>query len=166
MRRAASLTAAQRGIKGESLDPENHSKKAWWKTRRNRSREGNEGFGTSRAEFGNLCGGDVARKSASGTHGCGYAQRSLSKTAAVLILAGLTAGSELEQIRILGFANPRTAGMARGHGVVVSGLLLSHFTPRMRVPDMHDEHRRHSHLCPGHYGYKQRCRNEPLHHKL
>jgi hypothetical protein len=47
----------------------------------------------------------------------------------VLILAGWTAGSELEQIRIFGFANPRTAGMARGHGVMVSGLLLSHFTP-------------------------------------
>jgi hypothetical protein len=119
-----------------------------------------------RAELGNLCWGNVATKSTSGTHGCGYAQRPLSKAAAVLILAGLTAGSDLEQIRIRGLANPRTAGMACGHGVVVSGFLLSHFMPWMHVPGTHDEHRRHRHLCPGHYGHKQRRRNEPLQHKV
>ncbi len=77
----------------------------------------------------------------------------------MLILAWQTAGSELERSRILALAQLRTAGMACGHGVLVSGLVLSHFTRWMHVQGMHDEHRRQRHLCPGHHDHKQRRRN-------
>jgi hypothetical protein len=84
----------------------------------------------------------------------------LQEAATMLILARQTAGSELERCRILGLAEPRTARMACGHGaVVVNGHVLRHFTRWMHGPNMHDEHRRHGHLCPSHHNYKQPRRN-------
>ncbi len=147
-----------------SLDPENHSQQAWWRAKRNRSRRRNVRLGMSQAELGNLCGGNLLRKSVSGTRGCGYALRPLPEAAAMLFLARQTAGSELEQSYILGVAKPRTTRMACWHCVVVSALVLSHFTRCMHVPGMHEDHRRHDHLCPSHHGYKQRRRNGFLHH--
>ena len=164
MRHAASLTAAERDIKGRNLNPENHSKQAWWRTRRNCSGRGNVPLCMNRAEFGNLYRGHLSRNSASGTHRCGYALRSLQEAATMLILARQTAGSELERSRIPGLAEPRTARMACRHGVVVSGHVLSRFTRWMHAPNMHDEHRRHGHLYPSHHDHKQRCRDGFLQH--
>ncbi len=82
----------------------------------------------------------------------------------MLFLAGHTAGSELERNGILGVAKPRTTRMACWHGVVMSGLVLSHFNRWMHMTGMHEDHWRHGHLCPSHHGYKQRCRNGLLHH--
>jgi len=90
----------------------------------------------------------------------------LLEAAAMLILAGHTAGSELERNRILGVAKPRTTRMAGGHSVVVSGLVLSHFACGMQMAGMHEDHWRHGHLCPSHHGYKQRRRNGLLHHAV
>ncbi len=161
------MTAAERGIKGESLDPENHSKKVCWRTKRDRSRRRNVRLCImSRVEVGSLHGGNVSRKSVSGTHGCGYAQRPLPEAAAMRILTRQTAGSKLERSRIPGLAKPRTAQMACGHDVVVSALVLSHFTHRMRMAGMHEDHWRHGHLCPSHYGHKQRRRNGLLQHAV
>ena len=100
----------------------------------------------TRVKFGNLCAGNVTRKSVSGTYGCGYVLRPLQKAAAVLILAWQIAGRELDRRRILGLANPRTARMAGGHNVMMSGLVLGHLTCRMHDPCVHDEHRRQGHL--------------------
>ncbi len=84
----------------------------------------------------------------------------------MLIPARQTAGSELERSRILRLAQPRTARMARGHDVVVSGYVLSQFARWMRMPGMHDEHWRHGHLCPCHHGHQQRRRNGLLQHPV
>ncbi len=54
--------------------------------------------------------------------------------------------------------------MAGGHGVVVSSLVLSHFDRWMHMAGMHEDHRRHGHLCPSHHGHKQRRRNGLLQH--
>ncbi len=143
--------------KGRSLDPENHSQQAWWRTKRNGSRRRNVRSCSSQAELGNLCGGNFLRKSVFGTRGCGYALRPLLEAAAMLFLAGHTAGSELERNSILGVAKPRTTRMACWHGVVVSGAVvssnvLSHFNRWVHVPGMHEDHGRHGHLCPSHHG--------------
>jgi len=87
----------------------------------------------------------------------------------MLILARHTARSELKQSRIPGLAKSRTARMACGHGIAVSGMavrgvVLSHFTRWMHVPGMHDEHRCHGYLRPGHHRQKQHRRNGLLHH--
>jgi len=88
------LTVAQRGIKGRSLDPENHSKQAWWRTRRNRGCRKGLRPNVSRAEFDDLYEGNLLRKSLSAYRG-GQVLRSLLEAAAVFILAGKTAGGEL-----------------------------------------------------------------------
>jgi hypothetical protein len=72
----------------------------------------------------------------------------------MLILARQAAGRELERCRIRRLAEPGTTRMASGHGMVVSGHVLRHFTRRMHRPNMHGEHRRHGHLCPGHHDHK------------
>src|SRR5271157_2771576 len=152
--------------KGRSLDPENHSQQAWWRTKRNGSRRRNVRPCISQAELGNLCGGNLLRKSVSGTRGCGYALRPLLEAAAMLFLARHTAGSELDRNAILGVAKPRTTRMAGRHGVVVSALMLSHFPRCMHMAGMHEDHRRHGHLCPSHHGYEQRRRNGLLYHAV
>jgi len=88
----------------------------------------------------------------------------LLEAAAMLFLARQTAGSELERNCIPGVAEPRTTRVAGGHEVVVSGLVLSHFTRWMHMAGMHQDHGRHGHLCPSHHRYKQRRRNGLLHH--
>lgn len=109
--------------------------------------------------MGNLSEGYLLRESVACGRGCGYALRSLLEAAAMLFLAGQTAGSELERNRIPGASNPRTTPMACGHGVVVSGLVLSHFTRCMHMAGTHDNHGHHGHLSPCHHGHKQRRRN-------
>jgi hypothetical protein len=77
----------------------------------------------SRAEFGNLGSGNDSRQSMAGTYGCGWVVRTLQEAAAVLILAGQTAGRELERKRILDLADLGAARMAGGHNaLVVEGL--------------------------------------------
>ena len=82
----------------------------------------------------------------------------------MLFLARQTGSSELQRNHFPGLAQPGTAWMSCGHGMVVSARVLGHFTCRMHMPGMHEEHWRHSHLCPSHHGYKQRRRNGLLHH--
>jgi len=82
----------------------------------------------------------------------------------MLILARQTAGGELDRSQIPGPLKLRTARMACGHGVVVSGHVLRHITRRMYMPNMHDKHRRHGHLYPSHHDHKQRRRNGSLQH--
>jgi len=82
----------------------------------------------------------------------------------MLFLARQTGSSELQRSHLLGLAKPWTTRMTCGHDVVVSGLVLSHFTRWMHMPGMDEEHWRHGHLCPSHYRYKQRRRNGLLHH--
>ena len=158
-------TRGQPSGRKRSLDAQNHSKQVWWKSESNRNRRGNvRRCVKRRVDFGNLCRRRVWRKSASRTDRCGYVLRPLQEAAAVPILAWLSAGSELKRDRIPGLAKPRTAGMARGHGVLVSGVVLSDFARCMCVPHMHREHRRHGHLCPGHHDHEQRRRNGLLQH--
>lgn len=117
------MTAAAKTsqLQGRSLDPENHTKLPWWRTRRDRSRRRSVRLCiVSRDEFGNIRRGNVSRKFVSGTRGCGHALRPLQEAAAMLIPTRHTAGSELEPSRIRGgLAKPRTAWMASGHYVVV-----------------------------------------------
>jgi hypothetical protein len=89
----------------------------------------------------------------------------LQEAAAVLILAGQTAGRELERKRILDLADLGAAGMAGGHNaLVVKGSVLGHCTWWLQVPGMHEEHWRQGHLCPGDQAHQQRSRNRLLHH--
>ena len=137
-----------------NLDPEDHSQQSWCRTKHHRSGRRNVRLCLGQAELGNLCRGNILRKSVSRTNRCGQVLRSLQEAAAMLFLARRTGSGERQRSRLAGLAQPRTTRMACGHDVVVSRHVPSHFTRRMHMPGMHEEHRRHGHLCPSHHPYQ------------
>jgi hypothetical protein len=97
----------------------------------------------------------------------GHALRPLLEAAAVLILARQAGGGELEPGGVFSLANAGATGMlmAGGHGVMVRGHALRHFTGGMHWAGVHEEHRRQSQLRPNHHDHEQGRRDGFLHHR-
>ena len=98
----------------------------------------------------------------------GHALWALPEAAAMLVVARRAAGGELDRSDALFLADRGAAGMvvvAGGHGVVVGGHVLRHFTRGMNGAAMHEQHRRQSQFSPCHHHQKQGRRNGFLQHQ-
>jgi hypothetical protein len=88
----------------------------------------------------------------------------------MVVVARQAAHSELKRNCVAGLAQSRTTRMTCGHRMVVSGHLpwgeRRHFTGRMHMASLHEQHGSQGHLSPSHHDHQQRRGNGFLEHLL